>query len=74
VTFVLDVHTVQATETKFRKIYNALLLYRDLHGTVSVPPTFVVPSTPDWPQDWWKLRVRMCSTAAALTVVLLLIV
>jgi hypothetical protein len=47
----------QATETKFRKIYNALLLYQQQFGTLDVPQLYAVPDQEPWPQEWWGMKV-----------------
>ncbi|KAG5178760.1 hypothetical protein JKP88DRAFT_350169 [Tribonema minus] len=47
----------QATETKFRKIFNALMMYRDLNGTLDVPQSFAVPGEAPWPEEWWGMKL-----------------
>jgi len=47
----------QTTDTKFRKIFNALLMYRDEYDSVDVPYNFVVPHHEPWPKDWWDMKL-----------------
>ncbi|CAM9193682.1 unnamed protein product [Chrysoparadoxa australica] len=47
-----------ATETKFRKIYDALRFYAELYGQVDVPQDYVVPSEDEvWPMDFWDMKL-----------------
>ncbi len=40
----------QATDTKFKKICDALTCYRALFGDINVPQNYIVPSSPDDPE------------------------
>ena len=37
-------------DTKYKQSRAALIRYKELHGDLTVPSTFVVPHSPDWPQ------------------------
>jgi len=47
-----------ANDTRFQKVYDALLTYKKLNGDLLVPQPFVVPEKSDeWPENTWGLRL-----------------
>ena len=46
-----------ANDTRFQKVYDALVTYKKLNGDLLVPQPFVVPKESDWPESTWGLRL-----------------
>lgn len=49
---------VAANDTRFQKVYDALVTYKKLNGNLLVPQPFVVPDqSEEWPESTWGLRL-----------------
>lgn len=45
------------SKKRFDLIYAAMVQYKQIHGDLFVPQSFVVPQSPAWPEDTWDLKL-----------------
>lgn len=48
---------VSYTKRRFDTVYDALVVYKQLHGDLVVPQSFVVPASEPWPEHTWDLKL-----------------
>lgn len=46
-----------AYEPKFRYNLKGLQLYQEIYVILLVPSGFIVPSTKEWPEEYWGVRL-----------------
>ena len=45
------------SKKRFDLIYGAMVKYKSIYGDLFVPQSFVVPSTSEWPEETWDLKL-----------------
>uniref|UniRef100_A0A7S4SEJ8 Helicase-associated domain-containing protein n=1 Tax=Ditylum brightwellii TaxID=49249 RepID=A0A7S4SEJ8_9STRA len=48
---------VAANDARYKKVYDALVRYKEINGDLLIPQPFVVPENNDWSEEMWGLRL-----------------